>query len=100
MLLNKIVISNEAPSIGGVLWAKPVEDGFTLYALINGGWKPFKLADSNSPASTKNTTEKLDKANLVKAVKKAIVGRSSDTKDDITLYGLKAYINDALNNLG
>lgn len=50
MKLLKVALSNEAPCVKDVLWLKPVNGGFTLYA-SDGGWKPVKLMDDGGTAT-------------------------------------------------
>ena len=45
MLRLNVIISREAPSVRNSLWLKPVDGGFTLYALFNGKWQTMKLVD-------------------------------------------------------
>lgn len=102
-----LYISNNAPSVKeGVAWLKPVEGGFVLYVL-NGGWKPLKLVDDkNTQSETDDTVQNLigsvqdaKTANTINGAKAyakdaadAVLGTASDTSDEMTLYGLKAYI--------
>ena len=51
MRYYKIVFDKEAPSMSGVIWAKPVDGGFSLYINI-GGWKPLKIVDDKGTAGT------------------------------------------------
>jgi hypothetical protein len=63
MIFNKIVTSNEAPSVKDAIWKKPVEGGFTLYGLDGGLWKALKLVDDNgTPQDFDNVIVKAEKA--------------------------------------
>lgn len=102
-----LYISNNAPSVKeGAAWLKPVEGGFVLYVL-NGGWKPLKLVDDkNTQSEGDDTVQNLigsvrdaKTANTINGAKAyakdaadAVLGTASDTSADMTLYGLKAYI--------
>lgn len=71
MVKVDLYISNEAPNVkNSCAWLKPVNGGYVLYVLDN-GWKPLNLVE-----------DKLS----------AVVGTASDSSEDMTLYGLKAYI--------
>ena len=51
MYLN-INVSYDAPKHPkGSLWLKPVKDGFVLYWLNEGIWKPLKVVDEKNTAS-------------------------------------------------
>lgn len=89
MKVYKVAVSKEAPNLRDVLWAKPEGNGFSLYLQNNGKWCPLNTGNDNKEA--------LD---AVEEAKKKIVGTSKDKKSAMTLYGLKAYINDALSNIG
>lgn len=83
-----LYFSNEAPNVkSNAAWLKPVSGGCALYVL-DGGWKPLKVVDGDSAAS---------KGNDVVA---AIVGSDDDTSSDMTLNGLKKYIDEQVEALG
>lgn len=51
MKILKLAVSNTAPNVRDCAWLKPVGDGFMLYALEGGTWKPLKVAnDGGTPA--------------------------------------------------
>ena len=52
------------------------------------------LTDSGKKASD------FDAAGAASAAKSSLLGTAGDSKDAMTLYGLKAYIDDALENIG
>lgn len=88
-----LYISNEAPNVSkGSAWLKPVAGGFALYVL-NNGWEPLKL---NSEEDVSSATVKT----AVSKVKSDLVGKSGDAATEMTLYGLKAYIDEQLSSLG
>lgn len=75
--LNKIAVSTEAPNGRDSLWLKPVEEGFALYALINGKWKSVVLIDDNETAKVsddkvKSTVKVADFSNMTAKQCKAL----------------------------
>lgn len=87
MKFLKVVVSNESPNIKDVLWLKPVDKGFTLFYPEN-GWKPLKM---------ENVSEgNYEQAGAADSVKKALVGKSSDSSKSMTLNGLKRYIDEQI----
>ena len=93
MIVAKIAISNNAPSIKDVIWAKPEQDGFMLYMLAGGKWLPLKMSGSDAKAV------KYEEAGAAEKVKNTVIGSKKDSKSVMTLYGLKAYIDDAIAGL-
>lgn len=87
MKILKVALSNEAPNMKDVLWLKPVSGGFALYAL-DGSWKPLKLVDDNNTAKISDDTV----AEATSAVKSELLGTSADAATEMTLYGVKAYV--------
>ena len=106
MRIYKTIVSAVAPGQRDVLWAKPVEGGFTLYLQNNGMWQALKVMEDKGTASDADDTEDIKTAligsvqdestantiNGAKAAVAAVVGTNTDTAEDLTLYGLKAYI--------
>ena len=103
-----LIVSYNAPSCRDVLWAKPEKDGFNLYLLDNGAWKPLKaeniknsevVIDESMMQKLIGSVQDKKSANTIngakayaKDVRNTIVGSKSDTEKDLTLCGLKAYI--------
>lgn len=85
MKILKTVLSNTEPSIKDALWLKPVDGGFQFFVL-DGTWKAMKEADPQA-------------LNAVEDAEASIVGTSDDTSSDMTLYGLKAYIDAQIEGL-
>lgn len=97
MKLLKVALSNDVPSVRDVLWLRPVSGGFALYALFNGKWNPVKVMDDNGTVQPgDDTVAKYDEYGAAAAV----LGTDSDTSEDMTLYGLKAYIDAEIAALG
>ena len=109
----ELFFSNNAPNQRNVVWAKPVDGGFTLYLLDGGTWKPLKLVnDKNTEDEKDDTVQDLigsvqdkESANTINGAKafakdatQKIVGTKSDDASDMTLYGLKAYVDKKVSN--
>ena len=90
MVVYKLVLSNSAPALRNAVWAKPVSGGFALYLLESGTWKSLKLVDGDGNA--------VDTDSVVTDFSD-VIGENTDDKNTMTLYGLKAYIDDAIANL-
>ena len=90
MKLLKVALSKEAPNMRDVLWLKPVTGGVALYALFDGKWNPVKLMNDNG------TVAEYDEYGAAAAV----LGTDTDSSTDMTLYGLKAYIDSEIAGLG
>lgn len=54
MRYYKVAVSYQAPIRKDVLWAKPVEGGFTLN-LFDGGWQPLKLEESSEGSASNSS---------------------------------------------
>lgn len=52
--IDKIQFTLTEPRNKGVIWAKPVEEGYVLYLFNNGRWAPLKLVDDNGTPSTED----------------------------------------------
>lgn len=124
MKICKLAISNEAPSLRDAMWAKPISGGFALYLLDGGTWKPVKVMDDNSTPQTgddtainvKNKADKVSgatngnlaslnsKGNLQDSGKAlsdlAPMGTEDDSYDDLTLLGVKKYVDYAISQIG
>lgn len=106
-----LFISPTAPTVrSGAAWLKPVNGGFALY-ILDGGWKPLVLVnDNNTPSEGDDIVQDLigtaedDKnANTINGAKAyadditqasyaEVLGDPTDAASNMTLYGLKAYI--------
>lgn len=103
----KLIFSSKEPNTRNCVWAKPVNGGFALYMLQDGIMTPLKVMDDKDTSSIaddviqdlvgKSTDAKTaDTINGAKTYAKdqadTLLGTEEDTASDMTLYGLKAYI--------
>ena len=72
------------------MWAKPAGNGFTLYLPEGGTWRPMKVTDDNETPVTSD-----DIAESANEIKKSLIGKTNDAKTAKTIYGAKAYADDA-----
>ena len=92
-----------------------MDGGFVLYLLLGGTWTPLKLVDTNdTPSIADDTIQNLvgsvqddgsaNTINGAKAYAEAIgtelVGDPTDAATNMTLYGLKNYIDAQIEALG
>lgn len=115
----RFILSTQEPAVRDCVWCKPVEGGFALYMLQAGVMTPLKVMDDKSTASivddavqdlvgsvqdekTANTINgaKAYANYAAEAVGAEIVGESTDAASNMTLYGLKAYIDSQIESLG
>lgn len=89
--------------------------GFVLYLLMNGAWTPLKLADTKNTASLADdviqdlvgSVQDDGSANTIngakayaEAIGTELVGDPTDAATNMTLYGLKNYIDAQIEALG
>lgn len=75
-----LYISNDAPNVRSGAWLKPMEGGFELL-ILDGNWKPLKLADSKAVSNEK----------AIEDAKTALIGSVQDERTANTINGAKAY---------
>lgn len=92
----KVIMSVYEPSAKDCLWLKPVAGGFVLYKLMDGAWQPLKIVDDNSTKTTLDDTVQKSVSAAKTEIIAAIQGKNTDTADDLTLNGVKAYVDAAL----
>ena len=107
----KTFISTTKPQVLFGLWLKPVEDGFAAYIINAGTVKPLKVVDDKNTEDTKDdevvdligSVKDSKSANTIngakayaKEIKNNLIGKASDTPSDLTLHGLKNYIDSKL----
>ena len=56
MVISQILVTSYQPSQTNVVWAKPIEGGFTLYLFNNGRWQPVKIVNDLGTATTDDDT--------------------------------------------
>ena len=111
------VLSKDAPTTNNSLWIKPVEGGFAIYAKFNGKWQPLQLVDDNDTAAISDdeipelatvgdyelaeaTDDTIAGAKkYADGIGEALTGTSDDTYEDLTLNGLKKYIDKQIEDL-
>lgn len=111
------VLSKDAPTANNSLWIKPVEGGLAIYAKFNGKWQPLKMGDDGGTApinddevpelatvgdyeSAEATDDTIAGAKkYADGIGEALTGTSDDTYEDLTLNGLKKYIDKQINDL-
>ena len=116
-IVLKSVLSKDAPTVKNALWIKPVDGGFAIYIRFNGAWQPLKTVDDGGTPSvaddeiitkdniigTSEDTPEDDTINGAKAFAQSVgnelIGSDTDTANEMSLYGLKAYIDDRIKNL-
>lgn len=54
-VIDKIMFSRTEPPYRDVIWAKPIEEGFSFY-LFDGRWKPMKIVNDHGTPSTDDDT--------------------------------------------
>lgn len=89
-IYDKIVFSSTPPTNKGVLWGKPVKDGFAIYKPYGGIFRPLKLMDDAGTLSLDDDTV-ADISNIPEIVKEAIPEVLGDTvaevvKEQLTLH--------------
>ena len=113
MISVKTIISETKPNVLYGLWLKPMDGGFAAYIIESGAIKSLKLVDDKNTEDTEDdkvidyigSIQDSKSANTIngakayaKEVKKVLLGKSSDTESDLTLHGLKKYIDSKLSN--
>ena len=93
MKVLKVVLSNDAPNMKDALWLKPEKDGYALY-VPDGSWKKLKLSADNAESKVA-----YEEAGAAEAAKKKLIGSSKDKSTTMSLYGLKAYVDEQIVSL-
>jgi hypothetical protein len=106
-------ISKNAPGKAGI-WLQPVDGGYVL-RVFDGGWKNLKLIDEGATSQLNDdkvqdligSVQDDRSANTINGAKATanyfagqVLGTDGDTSSDMTLYGLKAYIDEQIAGLG
>lgn len=109
--IKRTYVSTTQPQVQSGLWLKPVEGGYAMYFIEGNVVQPVNLVGNAEEKNNDDIAKELigsvqDKksANTIngakayaKNVKETITGTKKDTASDLTLYGLKAYIDDKFN---
>lgn len=88
--IKNTFVSEVQPSVSDGLWLKVVNGKVALYLIEAGTPKPLQLMDDNDTASSQDDLL----AETTKKVKTDLVGKSNDTKTADTIKGAKAYAKD------
>ena len=97
VVIKNTYISPLQPTVREGIWLKPVDGGFVAYVIDGGLVKPLKLVNDNGTATTSDdSVAKYDAYGAAAAV----LGTDTDSSTDMTLYGLKAYIDAEIESLG
>ena len=87
MINLKVILSNTTPK-GHCLWVKPVNGGFALYAVSNGGCKALKVVDGGD-------TLELSDDKVIKMSTENFVLKVTSTKDGVADVDINA-VKDAI----
>ena len=93
--IKNTFVSEMQPAISDGLWLKVVGGKVALYLIEAGTPKPLQLVDDNSTATPLNDTI----AETTKKVKSDLVGKSTDAKTADTINGAKTYAKDQADTL-
>ena len=93
--IKNTFVSDIQPSVSDGLWLKVVGGKVALYLIEAGTPKPLQLVDDNSTATPQDDTI----AETIKKVKSDLVGKSTDAKTADTINGAKTYAKDQADNL-
>lgn len=93
--IKNTFVSEMQPAISNGLWLKVVGGKVALYLIEAGTPKPLQLVDDNSTATPQDDTI----AETTKKVKSDLVGKSTDAKTADTINGAKTYAKDQADNL-
>lgn len=88
-------ISELQPNISSGLWLKVIDGKVALYLIEGGSAKPLQLVDDNSTATTQDDIV----AETTKKVKSDLIGNSTDAKTADTINGAKTYAKDQADTL-
>ncbi len=100
MFTVKTYVSERKPSVQSGLWLKPVEGGVEGYVISGNCLLPLKLIGGQAESKDYVGSVKDDKsANTINGAKtyakemvSSVIGTSGDTENDLTLHGIKAYV--------
>ena len=93
--IKNTFVSEMQPAISNGLWLKVVGGKVALYLIEAGTPKPLQLVDDNSTATHLDDTI----AETTKKVKSDLVGKSTDAKTANTINGAKTYAKDQADTL-
>ena len=93
--IKNTFVSELQPAVSDGLWLKVIGGKVALYLIEAGTPKPLQLVDNNNTAASQDDTI----AETTKKVKSDLVGKSTDAKTADTINGAKTYAKDQANSL-
>ena len=93
--IKNTFVSDVQPDVANGLWLKVVSGGVSLYLIDGGTPKPLQLVDDKGSATPQDDTV----AETTKKVKSDLVGKSTDEKTADTINGAKTYAKDQADTL-
>lgn len=93
--IKNTFVSELQPAVSDGLWLKVIGGKVALYLIEAGTPKPLQLVDDNNTAASQDDTI----AETTKKVKSDLVGESTDAKTADTINGAKTYAKDQANSL-
>jgi hypothetical protein len=93
--IKNTFVSELQPAVSDGLWLKVIGGKVALYLIEAGTPKPLQLVDDNNTVASQNDTI----AETTKKVKSDLVGNSTDAKTADTINGAKTYAKDQANSL-
>jgi hypothetical protein len=93
--IKNTFVSELQPAVSDGLWLKVIGGKVALYLIEAGTPKPLQLVDDNNTAASQDDII----AETTKKVKTDLVGNSTDAKTADTINGAKTYAKDQANSL-
>lgn len=93
--IKNTFVSELQPAVSDGLWLKVIGGKVALYLIEAGTPKPLQLVDDNNTAASQDDII----AKTTKKVKSDLVGNSTDAKTANTINGAKTYAKDQANSL-
>ena len=81
MKIYQIAFSAEAPNVRDCIWAKPVGEGFSIFLLDGGTWRPLASTNGINDDVAAKLKSKADKVTAAKANHIAVLTSTGNIKD-------------------